>query len=45
MDIDLNKLKHPNPLFAREGFIVLNGEWDFLFEHADVMFLLNSYMC
>lgn len=36
MEIDLNKLKHPNPLFAREGFIDLNGEWDFLFEQADV---------
>ena len=29
MEIDLNKLKHPNPLFAREGFIDLNGEWIF----------------
>lgn len=36
MKLDINKLNHPRPNFARDSFIDLNGEWDFLLEDKDV---------
>ncbi len=35
-ELKAGMFNHPNPLFRRDSFIDLNGEWDFLLETADV---------
>ncbi len=34
--IDYKKLLYPRPLFRRDSFIDMNGEWDFFVEDSDV---------
>lgn len=35
------KAEHPNPQFARENWVNLNGEWDFGFEKAKNAFVFQ----
>ncbi len=40
--MNIKMAKNPNPQFARDNFVILDGEWDFGFQKAKVGFKFST---